>query len=193
MDATNRNLDFTIHEHLDRFFGTYRNGALQERAAKALDLLLAHKEAKEVLVKKPAGWAGGIVYAVGSRGVGVPGLLNRELETAFGVRMAEIYRRAAKVKDLLGADLPSPSEAAPMPEVFTLRDEANAICAYAFRNGFIEDIHADGRISDEEMKRLMIQASDILAKLLAKKHDLPAEYQQFIRDYHRKYCRKWER
>ena len=23
MDATNRNLDFTIHEHLDRFFGTY--------------------------------------------------------------------------------------------------------------------------------------------------------------------------
>ena len=150
-------------------------------------------EAKEVLVKKPAGWAGGIVYAVGSCGVGVPGLLNRELEAAFGVRMTEIYQRASKVKELLGADLPSPSEDVPMPAVFTLRDEANAICAYAFRNGSIEDIHADGRISDEEMKRLMIQASEMLAKLLAKKHDLPAEYQQFIRDYHRKYCRKWER
>jgi len=28
------------------------------------------------------------------------------------------------------------------PLEFTLRDEANAICAYAFRNGFLEDLHA---------------------------------------------------
>ncbi len=44
---------------------------------------------------------------------------------------------------------------------FTLRDEANAICAFAFRNGFIENIHAsvdsDGRprITDPEMKQLI--------------------------------------
>lgn len=193
MNTTNQNCDIAIREHLNRFFDAHRDEALQERALRALDLLLAHKEAKSVLVKKPAGWAGGIVYAMGSRGVGVPGLLNRELEAAFGVRMTEIYQRAAKVKDMLGADLPSPSEVAPMPEVFTLRDEANALCAYAFRNGFIEDIHADGRISDEEMERLMIQASESLTKLLARKHDTPREYGQFIRDYHGKYCRKWER
>ena len=57
MDATNRNLDFTIHEHLDRFFGTYRNGALQERAAKALDLLLAHRGKGSI--GKEAGRMGG--------------------------------------------------------------------------------------------------------------------------------------
>ena len=193
MNTTNENRDTAIREHLNRFFDAHPDEALQERALRALDLLLAHKEAKDVLIKKPAGWAGGIVYAVGSRGVGVPGLLNRELEAAFSVRMTEIYQRAAKVKDLLGADLPSPLEVAPMPEVFTLRDEANAMCAYAFRNGIIEDIHADGRISDEEMKRVMIQASESLAKLLAKKQGTPEEYDRFIRDYHGKYCRKWER
>ncbi len=193
MNTTNQNRDIAIREHLNRFFDAHPDEALQERALRALDLLLAHKQAKDVLVKKPAGWAGGIVYAVGSRGVGVPGILNRELESAFGVRMDEIYRRAAKVKDLLGVDLPSPLEAVAMPVAFTLRDEANALCAYAFRNGFIEDIHADGRISDEEMKRLMIQVSESLAKLLVKKQDTPGEYDRFIRDYHRQYCRRWER
>ena len=78
-------------------------------------------------------------------------------------------------------------------EEFTLRDEANAICAYAFRNGPIEDIHADGRISDPEMKHLMIKSSESLAKLLAMKQETPAEYDRFIRDYHRKFCRRWER
>ena len=31
---------------------------------------------------------------------------------------------------------------------------AKAATAYAFRNGPVEDIHADGRISEEEMKQL---------------------------------------
>ena len=56
------------------------------------------------------------------------------------------------------------------PTVATPEDEANALTACAFRNGFLEDLHAGksselltqpglSRISDEEMRKLMIQAS----------------------------------
>ena len=52
----------------------------------------------------------------------------------------------------------------------TLRDEANVITAHAFRNGFLEDRHASrwswvlsepaiSRVSDAEMKKLMIETS----------------------------------
>jgi hypothetical protein len=47
------------------------------------------------------GWAGGIVYAVGSHGCGVPDVLNRELEEAFGATMQMIYKRAAQLRRLL--------------------------------------------------------------------------------------------
>src|SRR6266849_6489860 len=60
---------------------------------------------------------------------------------------------------------------------FTVRDEANALTAYAFRNGFLEDLHAGksspildqpgySRISDDEMRRLMIEASAKLEEML---------------------------
>jgi hypothetical protein len=48
----------------------------------------------------------------------------------------------------------------------TLRDEANAITVYAFRNGFVEDLHAAGRITQAEMKRLNVQLSARLAHWL---------------------------
>jgi hypothetical protein len=107
--------------------------------------------------------------------------------------LATIRKRAAQVRQLLGDGLPLHLPGIQALTEFTLRDEANAICAYAFRNGPIEDIHADGRISDEEMKRLMIHASASLARLLAKKQDTPGEYDSFIRDYGRKFCSQWER
>jgi hypothetical protein len=175
---------------LERYFAAFPDGALQNRTQKALQVLL---DLGKPLKGKAEAWAGGIVYAVGSRGVGVSGVLNREFEAVFGMRMTTIYKYAAKVQDLLGTSLPSPLEGLSLPEPFTLRDEANAMCAYAFRNGFIEDIHASGRITDEEMKRLMIQASASLAKLLTRKQESPAEYDQFIRDYNQKFCRGWER
>jgi thiamine monophosphate kinase len=86
----------------------------------------------------------------------------------------------------------------------TLRDEANALTAFAFRNGFLEDLHAGkhsqildqpgySRISDEEIKRLMIEASQKLEKMLAMKREQPAECAHFIRDYQRKYCPAWKR
>ncbi len=63
------------------------------------------------------------------------------------------------------------------PGGFTVRDEANALTAFAFRNGMLEKLHAGApspllsdtslsRITDSEMKTLMIEASEKLAKLL---------------------------
>jgi len=87
---------------------------------------------------------------------------------------------------------------------FTVRDEANALTAYAFRNGFLEDLHAGkpspllaesdlSRISDEEMKHLMIEASEKLEQMLRLKREEPAKYESFIRNYQRMYCRAWKR
>lgn len=95
----------------------------------------------------------------------------------------------------------------PMPddcEDFTIRDEANALTALAFRNGFIEELHAGklsplleqpglSRITDAEMKKLMIEASEKLARMLALKRDDPDCYEAEIRDYHERYCQKWKR
>ena len=87
---------------------------------------------------------------------------------------------------------------------FTLRDEANALTAFAFRNGFLEDLHSGkpspiliepgySRISDEEMRRLMIEASEKLEQMLRMKREDPGRYEIFIRDYQRRYCRVWKR
>lgn len=89
-------------------------------------------------------------------------------------------------------------------EEFTIRDEANALTAFAFRNGFLEDLHAGkslpvaqqsgfSRISDDEMRRLMIEASEKLAQLLTKKQQDPQGYETFIRQYHKIYCGSWKR
>jgi hypothetical protein len=87
---------------------------------------------------------------------------------------------------------------------FTLRDEANALTAYAFRNGYLEDLHAGkdspllndlslSRITDEEMKRLTIEASEKLTEMLKLKQEDPAAYEAWLRSYHWRYCRKWKR
>jgi hypothetical protein len=87
---------------------------------------------------------------------------------------------------------------------FTLRDEANALTAYAFRNGSLEDLHAGkdspllkdaglSRITDDEMKRLMIEASEKLAEMLLLKQQNPVEYETWLRSYHWRFCRKWQR
>jgi hypothetical protein len=49
------------------------------------------------------------------------------------------------------------------------------------------------RISDEEMQKLMIDASAKLTEMLRLKREKPAEYGMFIRRYQRNYCRKWKR
>ena len=80
------------------FFEKYPNNDLCDRVSLALAVLLKHKKA---LPGAAAGWAAGIVYAASSIGVGVPGILNNELEQAFGVKMSTIYKRAAQVRKML--------------------------------------------------------------------------------------------
>lgn len=90
------------------------------------------------------------------------------------------------------------------PGGFTIRDEANALVACAFRNGPIEDLHAGkysellsdpslSRITDDEMKALMINACRKMEELLQLKESDPEEYYRFIGSYNWRYCRQWER
>ena len=190
MTTGNEPTDKACRKLLDGFFERHPNDELRERASQVLALLSGRDMA---IGGAPGGWAGGIVYAVGGTGCGVPGVMNADLEAAFGTTMGTIRKRAEQIRNELDLDAALATEGLPPCDEFTVRDEANAICAYAFRNGPIEDIHADGRISDEEMKHLMTKASESLAKLLAMKQDTPAEYDRFIHDYHRKFCRRWER
>src|SRR5438874_741334 len=80
------------------------------------------------------------------------------------------------------------------PGGFTIRDEANALTAYAFRNGPLENLHAGkssplladpslSRITDAEMKELMINASEHLARMLELRESEPDKYKRFIQDY----------
>lgn len=96
---------------------------------------------------------------------------------------------------------PSPGGAA---GDFTLRDEANAIVAVAFRNGPIEDLHAGkhsalledttlSRITDPEMKAIMIAACRKVEELLRLRGSDPEAYARLIRDSNERYCRNWER
>ena len=88
---------------LTAFFRKYPNERIRMAANRALAMLVACRLRWS---GKPGGWAGGLVYAISSIGVGVPGVLNRELEEVFGVSMSTIYKRAAKIRELLGPDLP---------------------------------------------------------------------------------------
>ena len=78
----------------------------------------------------------------------------------------------------------------------TLRDEANAITVYAFRNGFIEDLHAAGRITQAEMKRLNIQISASLAHWLYVRDKcrsaVPKRYFEELAHY-RRHAHQWDR
>ncbi|SRR5581483_10658456 len=90
------------------------------------------------------------------------------------------------------------------PDGFTLQDEANALTAYAFRNGLLEDLHAGknspllkdkslSRITDAEMKALMVDASEKLADILKLREAEPETYKNFIQAYGFMYCREWKR
>ena len=85
-------------EHLDRFFASYGDPAMQKGAMKALRFLAA---SNEPMRGKPESWAAGIVHAMATRGrraCGVPGILNADFEWFFGVSMSTVRRRAAQVE-----------------------------------------------------------------------------------------------
>ena len=91
-----------------------------------------------------------------------------------------------------------------MERPLTIREEANALTCCAFRNGYLEELHAGkhselletpglSRITDDEMKKLMITASSKLAELLAMKETNPDEYWRQMRFFNEKYCSRWEK
>ncbi len=84
----------------------------------------------------------------------------------------------------------------------TLREEANAIVAHVFRNGFIEDLHAGiveeklldpkySRITNDEIKKLMIECCEKMEKLLQLREEKPHEYKELLRRIFSNYCRRW--
>ena len=90
-----------------------------------------------------------------------------------------------------------------MERPLTVREEANAITVWAFRNGYIEELHAGkysellekpelSRITDAEMKRLNIEISSKIAEILTLRDTNPAEYAKRIA-FFLQYCEKWEK
>ena len=90
------------------------------------------------------------------------------------------------------------------PDGFSIRDEANAIVAYAFRNTSFETLHAGkrsellndpsySRITDDEMKILMIEACQKMESMLRMKKESPQQYENFIRAIGVSYCQGWAR
>ncbi len=87
----------------------------------------------------------------------------------------------------------------------TLRQEANAITCYAFRNGFLEDLHSGNdlpkkyqlqkysKINDKEMKKLMKESSEKVADLLYFKKEQPIAYSNFIRYFYDRFCSHWKK
>jgi hypothetical protein len=87
---------------------------------------------------------------------------------------------------------------------FNLRDEANAIVCMAVRNGPIENLHAGrsspllkddtlSRLTDDEIKAIMISASEMVAFLLWLRDNAPDFYKDYLQRSGMTYCRKWER
>ena len=175
----------------DGFFSQYPNAELQRQTNLMLKLLL---EMKMTFPGQPGNWAGAIVYAASGGAFCDRGASNADFEKAFGTTMGAVRDRAARVMRALGrAQRPQLDKVPAVNCSWTLRDEANAICAYAFRNGPLERIHHEYHIADADMKEFNISASEHLAKLMAMKRDTPQEYERFIRHYHSQFCQRWER
>ena len=94
----NKNQEQIYQKLLTTFFKKHPNPQLQVEVKRILKRFLSLKIS---MPGKPGGWVGGIVYAISSIGVGVPGVLNSELEESFGVSMGTIYKRAAMIRKLL--------------------------------------------------------------------------------------------
>jgi len=101
-------------------------------------------------------------------------------------------------------DIPEKILAKRFPGGFSDRDEANAIVAMAFRNGPLEKLHAGehselleddslSRITDEEMKDLMISACKEVEHLLRYKETDPENYDKLVKSHNLMHCNGWER
>jgi len=90
------------------------------------------------------------------------------------------------------------------PGGFDHRDEANAIVAVSVRNGPIENLHAGkysplleddslSRLTDAEIKAIMVYATRTVAMMLWLRDEAPDLYRRYVQAYRSRYCRAWER
>ena len=90
-----------------------------------------------------------------------------------------------------------------MKSPLTIREEANAITVWAFRNGYIEQLHRGkyseilekpefSRITKAEMKRLNIEFSSKIAEILMMRDTNSVEYARNIA-FFLQYSEKWEK
>jgi hypothetical protein len=90
------------------------------------------------------------------------------------------------------------------PGGFTPRDEANAIVAWALRDGPLEHLHAGkhsgllrdhslSRITDAEMKELIQFACERLEQLLRLRDCDPEMYDAMLKTYNIMHCGSWLR
>lgn len=91
-----------------------------------------------------------------------------------------------------------------VPNGLTIRDEANALICDSLRNGPIEKIHEGeycpiledqkySRITQNEMKEIMIYASRKLSEYLLLKEKDPDTYYKMIKLITYTYCKNWEK
>lgn len=84
------------------------------------------------------------------------------------------------------------------------REEANALIHQCLRVGFIEDLHAGkssklledrslSRITNEEMKKLMIKTSAKLSEYLELRDKNPEEYKKFINSITLLFTHDWSK
>jgi hypothetical protein len=86
----------------------------------------------------------------------------------------------------------------------TYREEANALIHQCLRAGFIEDLHTGkssklledkslSRITNEEMKKLMIETTAKLADYLEMRDKNPKEYKKFINSITLLFTHDWSK
>jgi hypothetical protein len=75
----------------------------------------------------------------------------------------------------------------------TLRDEANALIAYALRNPLLERFH--DRFTDGEMESIVIETAAAIAQWLYVKEILTrqGQYLEFLESFLAIWCKDWER
>ena len=74
----------------------------------------------------------------------------------------------------------------------SMKDEAKSLVADCFRNGPLEDLHAKGKISQEEMKELMKYAVNRMFYWLWLKKNSNFLYNFELKAYHLIYSNGWD-
>ena len=123
-------------------------------------------------------------------------------------RLRGIEAAAKRTENILqtsGEVSPNQAEkAASAADGFTHRKEANALIAMSVRNGPLETLHAGeysawleddalSRVTDDEMRTLMMYATRMLATLLKMRDETPEIYRRYLQKYGEMYCKGWER